>query len=165
MSESLVWHLIRDNNCFLKKVGNTSRTTEVQFSSEPGNLMNVNTFKYSGVANNKAIGLNAGKTAKGASTIVLTRKNAKSLSKPAKATSSIPLKALKKRSLKALNNLVGTGKYRADLASAAKARFNRLHEATYARGSKSASSRRGKKAAFSFGKKTSFKFGKTVATA
>ena len=166
MSESLVWHLIRDNNCFLKKAGRTSRSGEVQFSAEPNNLLSVNTFKYSGVANNKAIGLSAGKTAKGKATIVLTRKNAKSANKPAKTVTSIPLKAQKKRTAKVLNNLVGTGKYRADLASAAQARFARLHEATYARGSKSKSTRAGKVATFgSHGKRTSYKFGKTVASA
>lgn len=147
MSESLVWHLIRDNNCFLKKVARTSRDGDVQFSSEPGNLMSVNTFKYSGVANNKAVGLNSGVTGKGKATIMLTRKNSKSANKPAKAVSTIPMKVQKKAALKSLNNLVGTGKYRADLASAAKARFLRLHEATYAKASKHASSRGNKKIA------------------
>jgi large subunit ribosomal protein L28e len=147
MAEALVWHCIRDHNSFLHKAGRTSRAGEVQFSKETGNLMAVNTFKYSGLANNKAIGLEG--TANG---IVLKRKNAKSVGKPAKAVTSIPLKATKKRSLKVLNNLVGTGKYRADLASAAKARFLRLHQATYARGSKSAKSRRGAVATYGFGK-------------
>jgi len=132
--------------------------------AEPGNLLAVNTFKYSGIANNKTIGLSAGKTGKG-KCIVLTKTNAKSINKPVKAVSTIPLKFQKKRSAKVLNNLVGTLKYRADLASAAQARFNRLHEATYARGSKPQSNRRGKVASHSFGKRSSFKFGKTVASA
>lgn len=57
MSDSLVWHLIRDNNCFLHKVNRTSRNGSVQFSAEKGNLMNVNTFKYSGLANTKTVDL------------------------------------------------------------------------------------------------------------
>jgi large subunit ribosomal protein L28e len=57
MSESLVWHLIRDNNSFLVKRGNTRRDGSVQFSKEPGNLLNVNTFKYSGIANQRTIDL------------------------------------------------------------------------------------------------------------
>ena len=57
MSESLIWHLIRDNNSFLVKRGNTRRDGSVQFSSEPGNLLNVNTFKYSGIANQRTIDL------------------------------------------------------------------------------------------------------------
>ena len=55
MSESLIWHLIRDNNSFMVKRGRTSRSGGVQFSTEPGNLMNVNTFKYSGIANERII--------------------------------------------------------------------------------------------------------------
>lgn len=58
-SESLIWHLIRDNNSFLIKRGNTKRDGSVQFSSEPGNLLNVNTFKYSGLANSKTVDLQA----------------------------------------------------------------------------------------------------------
>jgi large subunit ribosomal protein L28e len=57
MSESLIWHLIRDNNSFLVKRGNTRRDGSVQFSKEPGNLLNVNTFKYSGIANQRTIDL------------------------------------------------------------------------------------------------------------
>ena len=59
MSDSLVWHLIRDNNCFLHKRGKTSRAGGVQFSSEAGNVMNVNTFKYSGLANSKTVDIQA----------------------------------------------------------------------------------------------------------
>ena len=59
MSEALVWHLIRDNNSFLVKRERTSRRGAVQFSSEPGNLLNVNSFKYSGVANNATIDISS----------------------------------------------------------------------------------------------------------
>ena len=55
MSGSLVWYLIRDNNSFLVKRGRTARDGSVQFSSEKGNLMSVNTWKYSGLANEKTI--------------------------------------------------------------------------------------------------------------
>lgn len=57
MSESLIWHLIRDNNSFMVKKGNTKRDGSVQFSKEPGNLLNVHTFKYSGIANNRTVDL------------------------------------------------------------------------------------------------------------
>ena len=74
MSEALVWHLVRDNNCFLHKRERTSRAGSVQFSSEPGNLMNVNTFKYSGLANNKTIDLQIATDDKKRSRVVLTKK-------------------------------------------------------------------------------------------
>jgi large subunit ribosomal protein L28e len=72
MSSSLVWHLIRDNNSFLIKRGRTNRGGSVQFSSEPGNLLNVNTFKYSGIANNNVIVVD--KDAKAVSTSVIILK-------------------------------------------------------------------------------------------
>lgn len=50
MSSTLVWQLIKNNNSFLVKRGRTNRGGAVQFSTESGNLLNVNTFKYSGLA-------------------------------------------------------------------------------------------------------------------
>ncbi len=55
MSAALIWHLVRDNNSFLVKRGRTDRDGSVQFSTEPGNVMGVNTFKYSGLANERTI--------------------------------------------------------------------------------------------------------------
>lgn len=55
MSSALIWHLVRDNNSFLVKRGRTSRAGSVQFSSEPGNVLSVNTYKYSGLANEKTV--------------------------------------------------------------------------------------------------------------
>ncbi|KAG1082847.1 hypothetical protein G6F42_022427 [Rhizopus arrhizus] len=49
MSADLVWAIIKNNNSFLVK------RQHVQFSSEPANLMNVNSFKYSGLANYKTV--------------------------------------------------------------------------------------------------------------
>jgi large subunit ribosomal protein L28e len=57
MSSALIWHLIRDNNSFVVKRERTNRSGAVQFSSEPGNLLNVNTYKYSGIANENVIAL------------------------------------------------------------------------------------------------------------
>ena len=59
MTDALVWHLIRDSNSFLVKRGRTNRLGAVQFSSEPGNLLNVNSFKYSGIANEKTIAISS----------------------------------------------------------------------------------------------------------
>ena len=60
MSDALVWELIKDNNSFLVKRGRDARIGPVQFSKEPGNLLGVNSFKYSGIANSKSIDLSAG---------------------------------------------------------------------------------------------------------
>jgi hypothetical protein len=55
MADALVWQLIRSNNSFLVKRGQTKRDGSVQFSSEKGNLLNVNSFKYSGIANSSTV--------------------------------------------------------------------------------------------------------------
>lgn len=47
MSSELVWAIVKNNNSFLVKRDNA------QFSAEPTNLMNLNSFKYSGIANYK----------------------------------------------------------------------------------------------------------------
>lgn len=64
MGDALIWQLVRNNNSFLvkrggggPKAGNSSRAGAVQFSCEPGNVMGVNTFKYSGLAKAKAVGI------------------------------------------------------------------------------------------------------------
>lgn len=59
MSDALVWQLIKNNNAFLVKRERSNRSGAVQFSKEPANLLNVNSFKYSGIANSKAIGINS----------------------------------------------------------------------------------------------------------
>jgi large subunit ribosomal protein L28e len=59
MSDALVWQLVKDNNAFLVKRGRTNRDGAVQFSREAGNLLNVNSFKYSGLANRKAVDISA----------------------------------------------------------------------------------------------------------
>ncbi|KAM0834326.1 hypothetical protein ACQ4PT_063676 [Festuca glaucescens] len=53
-SDSLVWELVKKNNCFLiKQFGNNN--AKVQFSKEPNNLYNVHSYKYSGLANKKTV--------------------------------------------------------------------------------------------------------------
>jgi hypothetical protein len=71
MSDSLVWHLIRDNNSFLVKRERTNRAGSVQFSSERGNVLGVNTFKYSGLANKNTIDISTDAAKKHA--VVLTK--------------------------------------------------------------------------------------------
>ena len=44
---SLIWEIVKKNNAFLvKQFGND--TAMVQFSKEPNNLYNVNSYKHSG---------------------------------------------------------------------------------------------------------------------
>merc|ERR1719253_1808407 len=57
-SSDLQWMLLKDNTSFLVKRNGT------QFSSEAGNLMNLNTFKFSGLANKKTVDVNLNKDGK-----------------------------------------------------------------------------------------------------
>ena len=43
MSSQLIWECVKNGNCFLRKGLNGS-----VFSAEPGNLYNLNTYKFSG---------------------------------------------------------------------------------------------------------------------
>jgi len=116
MAESLVWHLIRDNNSFLVKRGRTNCAGSVQFSSEPGNLLNVNTFKHSGLANNNSIHIPlTGKSSK----VVVVKKTGKTLNRPSKTNQSQVVKT-------AAGAAAATAGYRSDLASAAKERYARV---------------------------------------
>jgi large subunit ribosomal protein L28e len=51
MSDTLVWSIVRNNSSFLFK------RNGIQLTSEPNNVTNLNTFKFSGLANSKAVGL------------------------------------------------------------------------------------------------------------
>jgi large subunit ribosomal protein L28e len=57
--QDLLWLLVKDNNSFLVKRGRTARLGAVQFSEEPSNLLNVNSFKYSAIANAQSIVMEA----------------------------------------------------------------------------------------------------------
>ena len=54
--DQLTWELIKGHHSFMvKKNGHTKRSGKVSFSTEPGNLKSLNMFKYSGIANSKAV--------------------------------------------------------------------------------------------------------------
>lgn len=110
MSDALVWHLIRDNNCFLHKRGRTNRSGSVQFSSEAGNLMNVNTYKYSGIANSNTIDIQTGSSIK--------RKDGQKNNKPRTAVRNIKAKAFAADKV-----------YRRDLAATAAVRLAKVASA------------------------------------
>ena len=139
MSSTLIWHLIRDNNSFLVKRGRTARSGAVQFSSEPGNLMNVNSFKYSGIATEQSIAITCGTAIKVkgtgvAAVVVLTKKTGKFLNKPKSSVEKVVLSKKSKEGMKTITDLSASG-FRGDLAAAAKVRYAKLFkDATIKRG-------------------------------
>merc|ERR1712173_31770 len=56
MSQQVVWSIVRQNHAYLVK---SRKSGGVQFSKHPGNSKNKNTLKYSGIANNNAISIQA----------------------------------------------------------------------------------------------------------
>merc|ERR1711934_92401 len=56
MSQAVVWSIVRENHAYLVK---SRKSGGVQFSKHPANLKNKNTLKYSGIANTKAISIQA----------------------------------------------------------------------------------------------------------
>ena len=64
MSDALVWELVKRNSAFLTKAGVSghgkscnNHQASYQFTKEPGNLTNLNSFANSGLANSKAISI------------------------------------------------------------------------------------------------------------
>lgn len=123
MSEALVWHLIRDNNSFMVKRGRTARIGAVQFSKEPGNLMNSHCFKYSGIANNSTVDISAD--------LSMTTKDTKLTNKPGKASSTQALTLCVGKSNKKLDATMSS--YRPDLLTAAKLRLKKSARALSAK--------------------------------
>ncbi|KAG2235974.1 ribosomal protein L28e [Thamnidium elegans] len=116
MSADLVWAIIKNNNSFLVKRQN------VQFSSEPANLKNVNSFKYSGLANYKTVTILP--AARGVR--VVTRKANKEQS-PLKSANSVVIAKTRRQTSKSVANLIARGnKYRPDLRAAAVARASAI---------------------------------------
>ncbi|OBZ82724.1 60S ribosomal protein L28-1, partial [Choanephora cucurbitarum] len=104
MSSELVWAIIRNNNSFLVK------RPGVQFSSEPSNLTNVNSFKYSGLANYKSVAIIP--AARG---VRVTTRKAKKQNSPAKSANSVVIAKTRRQTSKAVANLIAKSKYRPDL--------------------------------------------------
>ncbi|KAF8920447.1 ribosomal protein L28e [Dissophora ornata] len=113
MSSDLTWLLIKKNNSFLIK------RSGVQFSKEAGNLLNKNSFKYSGLANKKTIDIAAAPSGRGV--VVSTKKTNVPAFKPTKAHNKVTLTKGVRKSARSVAGLTRIG-YRADLRKAALAR-------------------------------------------
>ncbi|KAL6042625.1 Ribosomal protein L28e [Balamuthia mandrillaris] len=116
-SPDLKWLLVRSNNSFLIK------RDGAQFSREPGNLRNVNSFKHSGLANNKVVDLVA---AGNGAVLRLQSKKASKRQRPNQAFRKLTLSANYRRTAKVVSKEVGA--YRPDLKRDALARWSRINQ-------------------------------------
>ncbi|ORZ01466.1 ribosomal L28e protein family-domain-containing protein [Syncephalastrum racemosum] len=117
MSSELVWSLVKNNNSFLVKRNN------VQFSREAGNLTNLNTFKFSGIAQPKTVSIQA--APKGVQ--VVTQRTKKQLA-PGKANVTTVINNTRRKTAKSVAQLVARNGYRSDLRQAALARASRVKD-------------------------------------
>ena len=117
---SQAWLYVRNNSSFLVK------RNGVQFSREPGNLTQLNTYKSSGLCNDKAIDINLDEDGK----IVMALKASKRATKPSKSLNKTPLRKNFRRSAKAIQSQTAGKFYRGDLTGKALARYAALHRFT-----------------------------------
>ncbi|KAF8980946.1 60S ribosomal protein L28 [Entomortierella lignicola] len=115
MSADLTWLLIKNNNSFLVK------RSGVEFSSEAGNLLNKNSFKYSGLANKKTVDVSAAPSGRGV--VVATKKSNSPAFKVSKGINKVTLTKGVRKSARTVAGLTRNG-YRADLRKAALARVS-----------------------------------------
>ncbi|CAN1159906.1 60S ribosomal protein L28-2 [Linum perenne] len=120
----LIWEIIKRNNCFLVKQfgrGNAG----VRFSKETSNLYNLNSYKYSGLANKKTVSIQPeGKDL----TVVLSTTKTKKQNKPANLKNKSVMRKEFHSMAKAVANQVGDNHYRPDLKNAALARLSVVHK-------------------------------------
>ncbi|GAU42219.1 hypothetical protein TSUD_351290 [Trifolium subterraneum] len=119
----LVWEIVKKNNSFLvKEFGNN--TQSVQFSRESNNLYNLNSYKFSGLANKKTVTIQpAGKD----QAVLLATTKARKQNKPFALTHKSIMKKEFRRMAKAVQNQVADNYYRPDLKKAALARLSAVH--------------------------------------
>merc|ERR1711908_19623 len=114
-SSDLLWQITRNNSSFLVK------RNGLELSSEPGNLMNKNSFKFSGIANLETV--DVADNEKG---ITFSRKNEANTSKPARNVVSMDLKKDLRKVSKTIINKTAGANYRKDLSNAALARWCKI---------------------------------------
>ncbi|XP_061352717.1 large ribosomal subunit protein eL28y-like [Gastrolobium bilobum] len=119
----LIWEIVKKNNSFLvKEFGNG--TQSVQFSREANNLYNLNSFKYSGLANKKTVTIQpAGKD----QSVLLATTKTKKQNKPVALLHKSVMKKEFRRMAKAVQNQVADNYYRPDLKKAALARLSAVN--------------------------------------
>ena len=122
-SNNLVWECIKNNNSFMKKVnGRSRRTGTMRFSVEKANLRSLSSFKHSGIANDKAVGITVDEN-KATLNLKTASKSASSVS-----VAEIPINKSFKRVVKTIESSIVSNYYRPDLKSDALAKFSAVYK-------------------------------------
>ena len=112
MSSDIAWAVTRNNSAFLLK----KRGVAKPFSTDPLNVTNQHSQRYTGLVNTKAIGITAGPENKG---FTVTIKKSKKAHRPGNGKTTVHMKAGARRSLHKLKALIVKQRYRKDLGQAA----------------------------------------------
>ncbi|VYS64321.1 unnamed protein product [Arabidopsis thaliana] len=118
----LIWEIVKRNNCFLVKQFGRGNA-KVQFSKESNNLVNINSYKHSGLANKKTVTIQAAGKDLG---VVLGTTKTKRQNKPKLSVNKSILKKEFSRMSKVVANQVVDNYYRPDLKKAALARLSAI---------------------------------------
>uniref|UniRef100_H2ZBU9 Large ribosomal subunit protein eL28 n=1 Tax=Ciona savignyi TaxID=51511 RepID=H2ZBU9_CIOSA len=110
MSAHLQWMIIKNNSCHLIK------RNKKQFTREPNNLKNKNSFRYNGLIHQKTVGVEADPNGKG---VVLVMKKPKKCSQPSQSESRVALNKGARSSLRSIKRTIRKNRYRKDLRMAA----------------------------------------------
>lgn len=122
---SQMWMYVRNcNSALVKRKEGTG--WNLQLTAEKGNVMNVNAFKYSGLANEKTIAIDIGADGK----VTMGLKAPKNATKPAKSVNVTPLRKNFRRVAKSIKTQTAGKYYRGDLTAKALARWSALHRLT-----------------------------------
>ncbi|KAK1769298.1 putative ribosomal protein l28e protein [Phialemonium atrogriseum] len=121
VSSDLLWQVARSQNAYLVKRKDAGG---VQFSRDPYNLANKNTWKHAGFVNNKALGIVANE--KGG--VQLISKRAAHGQQPAKNQQTVAYRSNKsaRKTYKAVANQAAKSHYRPDLRETAVARASAI---------------------------------------
>eukprot|EP01083_Nonionella_stella_P002637 7549_1 len=122
-SDSLKWMLMRKHTSFLIK------RNGITLSKEPRNLKNIHSFKYSGLANSKSIGIE-----REGNKIAVRKTRKVNRNRPTKSTTRHLIKKHQvnhsNRGTRAVKSVTGRAFFRRDLTQDAVARYHALHKAS-----------------------------------
>lgn len=127
ISDSLCYQLVKGHHAFLqKRNGRSNRTGTVQFTTESGNVKNLNSSKYTGIAKTQTVDLTSVEDSNGRQVVQLTLLTGKvGKTRGASSKRSIALKKNFRRSVRSMSRVTG-GNYRSDLSDDALARYAKL---------------------------------------
>ena len=125
MSGDLIWEIVKNNSSFIRQPRRKNQGMPV-FNAEPGNLMGLNSYKYSGLAG-KVLNVKTVLNGKKEKIILVTSNKKKSRSaRPANMFVETGLSKKAGKASSSLDKVISAGYYRRDLLDLAKAKYAKV---------------------------------------